>query len=107
MLFSGVFPARTFSHLIGDVFDPEYSIAVDSRLREMRPKGDERNVNMSLTQINNNNFTRVNNQVFLPFNGERMVAEQNFSSKFVNVNPFQVFEHRGNLILSPSFDDFL
>ena len=61
-------------HNIGDVFDPEYSIAVDGKLREMRPKGDERNVNMHLTLANQDDFEVVGNKVFLPFNGESTIV---------------------------------
>ena len=93
-------------HNIGDVFDPEYSIAVDGKKREMRPKADERNVNMALTLANKDAFEIVDRKVMLPFAGETMIVSQPKSSKYVNLNPFAVMPHKGNLVLAPSSDDW-
>lgn len=93
-------------HNIGDVFDPEYSIAVDGKKREMRPKADERNVNMALTLANKDAFEIVDRKVMLPFAGETRIISQPTSSKYVNLNPFAMMVHEGSLTLSPSMDDW-
>jgi len=93
-------------HGIGDVFDPNYSIAVDGKKRLMRPKGDERNVNMVLTDVVSNNYEMHNGQIYLPFAGQSVVAQNTVSSKYVNPNPFAEAMYKGNLILSPSSDDW-
>jgi hypothetical protein len=92
-------------HNIGDVIDPDYQCSIDMRTSELRPRFNEKNVNMTFNPGESEGFVCLDDVVMLPFTNE-MVIEQLKCSKSVNVNPYAVFTFRGGVELKPPNDDW-
>ena len=94
-----------FGHNIGDPANPDYSASVDKKLGHLRPKFDERNVN--LLEVNGDSTTtRTKSLVTLPMTTDVTFIEQPYSSTVSNVNPYNVFTWGGVVNLTPSSDEW-
>lgn len=94
------------SHGIGDSGNPDYSVSVDKRNGILRPKFDERNVN--LIRISGDTGTAVINDglVTMPMTTDVNYINQPYASTFSNVNPYNVFSWAGTIKLSPDSDEW-
>ena len=92
-------------HNVGDVSNSDYSVSIDKRNGVLRPKFDERNVN--LVRLASDTGLAVLNKsiVTLPFNSVEYI-DQPYSSFTENVNPYDVFSWGGTLELSPESDEW-
>ena len=94
-----------FGHNIGDPANPDYSASVDKKLGHLRPKFDERNVN--LVEVDgDSDTTRTKSLVTLPMATDVTFIEQPYSSTVSNVNPYNVFTWGGVVNLTPSSDEW-
>tara|TARA_B100000900_G_scaffold55113_1_gene41012 strand:+ start:590 stop:5848 length:5259 start_codon:yes stop_codon:yes gene_type:complete len=98
-------------HNVGDTSNPDYTAAIDKKNGILRPKFDERNVNLVRlsTEANGNGSNAFAQKsaslVTLPFT-ETNYVNQPYSSFFSNVNPYNVFSWGGMMDLSPDSDEW-
>ena len=96
-------------HSIGDSGNIDYSASVDRTKGHLRPKFDERNVNLirKAGEANgtSNKALKSKSIVTLPFT-ETNYVNQPYSSNYSNVNPYAVFSWAGTIELSPDTDEW-
>ena len=92
-------------HNVGDVSNSDYAVSIDKRNGVLRPKFDERNVN--LVRLASDTGTVVVNKSIatLPFTSVEYI-NQPYASFVENVNPYDVFSWGGTLELSPESDEW-
>ena len=98
-------------HNVGDPSNPDYTAAIDKKAGILRPKFDERNVNLVRlsTEANGNGSNafaqKSGSLVTLPYT-ETNYINQPYSSFASNVNPYNVFSWAGMMELSPDSDEW-
>ena len=102
-------------HGIGDVGNLDYKVAMDMASGEARPicktdsvqliEADDDGTTILATDRTDNNYAKTGDLITLPYNEETLI-DQPFASKFLNVNPFNVFTWVGTIELSPSGDEW-
>jgi len=102
-------------HGIGDVGNLDYKIAMDMAQGEARPicktdsvqliEADDDGTTILSTDRTDNNYTKTGDLITLPYS-EQTLIDQPFASKFLNVNPFNVFTWVGSIVLDPSGDEW-
>ena len=101
---NGIFADPFNSHLIGNVTDFEYKIAIDPRDTVARPYITRHNVDNKYIHSSSNNVQRTNSVVTLPYNNE-LYINQRFGTKYRNTSE-SVWQWNGKITLYPSFDYF-
>ena len=92
-------------HNVGDVSNPDYSVAVDKQSGTLRPKFDERNVNLIRKAGDSGTVVKSGSLAHLPKTSTAHIT-QPYSSVAVNVNPYNVFTWSGLVKLSPESDEW-
>jgi len=97
------------NHNVGDSSNIDYSASIDRKNGILRPKFDERNVNL-IRKAGEANGTggkalKSNSLITLPFT-ETNYINQPYASTFSNVNPYNVFSWAGTIQLSPDSDEW-
>ena len=90
-------------HGVGDVFHPDYGIAVDQREGLARPSHRTNYFDLEYNTGVSSNITRSGDLLTLPFTEESYI-NANKASQQVNVNPYDVANFVGRLELSPDKD---
>ena len=97
---NGIFANPFKNHLLGNVSNFEYSIAVDERLEIARPKIKRTEIDLTIGDLRN---VVTNGQTAkLPFTNELFI-EQPYASKFRNATQ-SVWNWAGTVSLYPSYD---
>lgn len=92
-------------HNVGDTSNPDYSVSVDKQRGVLRPKFDERNVNLIREPGDTGTVVKTKSLAHLPKTTSSFVV-QPYSSVAVNVNPYNVFTWSGKIKLSPESDEW-
>jgi len=102
-------------HGIGDVGNLDYKASMDMAKGILRPMFNSESVQLieansdgtSITSSNrtNNSYQKTGDLITLPFTEINMI-EQPYASKYVNVNPFNVFTWAGSVTLDPPGDEW-
>ena len=102
-------------HGIGDVGNLDYKIAMDMAQGEARPicktdsvqlvESDDDGTSILATDRTDNKYQKTGDLITLPYSEETLI-DQPFASKFLNVNPFNVFTWVGNIELDPAGDEW-
>ena len=102
-------------HGIGDVGNTDYKIAMDMAQGEARPicktdsvqliEADDDGTAILSTDRTDNNYQKTGDLITLPYS-EQTLIDQPFASKFLNVNPFNVFTWVGSIALDPAGDEW-
>lgn len=104
---NGIFVDDFTSRSSSNYNSPDHICAVDPYRREIRPKFITKYLDLSLTGSIPAGLTQSSDGI-ITFNYTTETAvSQPFASKAVNVNPFNVFNFNGRLILSPASDDWI
>ena len=94
------------SHGIGDPSNIDYSCSIDRQNGILRPKFDERNVNLIRLPGDSGGAVINDGLVTLPMNADVNYVNQPYASTFSNVNPYNVFSWAGTIKLSPDSDEW-
>ena len=98
------------SHSVGDSSNPDYTAAIDKSNGILRPKFDERNVNLVRLSTESNSTsgaaTLTNSLATMPMASDVNYINQPYASTFSNVNPYNVFSWAGTMELSPDSDEW-
>ena len=98
------------SHSVGDSANPDYTAAIDKSNGILRPKFDERNVNLVRLSTESNSTsgaaTLTNSLATMPMASDVNFINQPYASTFSNVNPYNVFSWAGTMDLSPDSDEW-
>tara|TARA_B110000444_G_scaffold243575_1_gene262166 strand:- start:5831 stop:11113 length:5283 start_codon:yes stop_codon:yes gene_type:complete len=98
------------SHTVGDSANPDYTAAIDKANGILRPKFDERNVNLIRKSTESNSTagaaTLTKSLVTMPMASDVNYINQPYASTFSNVNPYNVFSWAGTMELSPESDEW-
>ena len=92
-------------HNVGDVVSTDYKCSIDKRKGILRPKFDERNVNLVRQAGDSGSAVKNDSVVTMPFT-ETNHINQPYSSFFINVNPYNIFSWGGSVKLSPDSDEW-
>ena len=92
-------------HNVGKPSDPDYEAAIDKSQGTLRPKFDERNVNLIRKPGDTGTVVINNSLCTLPHTINNYI-NQPYSSVAVNVNPYNVFSWSGVVKLSPESDEW-
>tara|TARA_Y100001937_G_scaffold125973_1_gene194061 strand:- start:996 stop:6428 length:5433 start_codon:yes stop_codon:yes gene_type:complete len=95
-----------FGHNIGDPANPDYSAAIDKKHGQLRPKFDERNVNLVRKAGDTGTAVKSASLVTMPMLDDVAFVDQPYSSTISNVNPYNVFTWGGVINLTPSSDEW-
>ena len=90
-------------HGVGDVFHPDYGIAVDQREGIARPSHRTNYFDLEFNTGVSSNITKSGDLISLPFT-ETGYLSANKASQQVNVNPYDVANFVGRIELSPDKD---
>ena len=102
-------------HGVGDVRNLDYRAAMDMARGEMRPmfnedavqliEADDDGTTITASDRTAANYQKTGDCLTLPYT-ETTLIDQPFASKFVNVNPFDVFSWTGSIQLTPPSDEW-
>ena len=102
-------------HGIGDVGNLDYQVSMDMAMGEARPicktdsvqltESDNDGTAILTTDRTDANYQKTGDLITLPYTEETLI-DQPFASKFVNVNPFNVFTWVGTVELDPPGDEW-
>jgi hypothetical protein len=93
-------------HNIGDVLNVDYKASIDSQQQELRPPFAIDNTQLDIYETNSSNYKRNGLLVSINYS-ETTLIDQPFSSKAVNVNPFNAVSFIGSVSLDPSSDNWV
>jgi len=102
-------------HGIGDVGNLDYKVAMDMAQGEARPlcktdsvqliEADDDGTTIIASDRTDNNYAKTGDLITLPYQ-EQTLVDQPFASKYINVNPFNVFTWVGTVELDPPGDEW-
>src|SRR6056300_501290 len=92
-------------HNIADTGNVDYSASIDKNAGILRPKFDERNVNLVRKSSDSGTAVKNGSIVTMP-QTETNYINQPYSSFASNVNPYNVFSWAGMMELSPESDEW-
>ena len=102
-------------HSIGDVRNLDYKASMDMARGELRPMFNEDAVQLiesdddgtTITALDRTEakYAKTGDLITLPYS-ETTLIDQPFASKFVNVNPFDIFSWTGSIALTPPSDEW-
>ena len=103
---SGFFVDNFRNNISQDTLSNEHTAAVDIEISEMRPSGKQVHVSPGYDSASSSNVVLKKNSVFLNYD-EEVYIDQSLASDLVNVNPFDVINNEGFVILTPERDDWV
>ena len=93
-------------HQVGDTANNDYMVSIDKRNGLLRPKFDERNVNLVRKSSDSGTVVLSSSLAHLPIASNETIIEQPYASSYINVNPYNVFSWDGVVKLSPDSDEW-
>ena len=102
-------------HGIGDVGNLDYKVSIDMAGGFLRPmfssesvqliEADDDGTAIVAADRTTANYAKTGDLITLPYT-ERNIIEQPYASRFVNVNPFNIFTWAGSITLDPPGDEW-
>ena len=93
-------------HSVGDTASNDYQVSIDKNNGLLRPKFDERSVNLIRKSGDSGSVVISSSLAHLPIASNTTIIEQPYASSFINVNPYNVFSWDGVVKLSPDSDEW-
>ena len=93
-------------HSVGDTANNDYQVSIDKNNGLLRPKFDERSVNLIRKSGDSGSVVVSSSIAHLPIASNTTIIEQPYASSFINVNPYNVFSWDGVVRLSPDSDEW-
>jgi hypothetical protein len=93
-------------HSVGDTANNDYMVSIDKGNGHLRPKFDERNVNLIRKASDSGSVVISSSLAHLPIASNTTIINQPYASSFINVNPYNVFSWDGVVKLSPDSDEW-
>ena len=92
-------------HSVGNVFDPDYSCAIDTTNQIMRPCFVQISNDLVFNVNASSGYVNRNNILLLPYTETANIV-QTFATDIINVNPFAIFQYHGDIVLNPPTDSW-
>ena len=102
---SGFVVDNFLDHSVSFTANSEYKASIDPSDRIMRPTFNEENARLIYDSDLSTNTVLKGDNVYIKYT-EQSYINQPVVSQTINVNPFAVITHRGNMFLSPSSDEW-
>ena len=102
---SGFFVDNFTTHLLSDVNNGSYRASIDPSEGLMRPAFSEDNIRMIFDSDNSVGVVRKGDNIYPAFTEETYIT-QPFATKAVTINPYTTSVYDGNLVISPSSDEW-
>ena len=102
---SGFVVDNFVDHSVSFTTSSEYKASIDPSTRIMRPTFNEENVRLIYDSDLSTNTILKGDNVYIKYT-EQTYIDQPVVSQTINVNPFAVITHRGNMLLSPASDEW-
>ncbi len=102
---SGFLVDNFIDHAVSFTVSDEFRSSIDPQARIMRPTFNEENVRLIYDSNLSTNTVLKGDNVYIRYD-ETSFISQPVVSQTINVNPFAVITHRGNLLLSPASDEW-
>jgi hypothetical protein len=102
-------------HGIGDAGNLDYKVSMDMARGQMRPlfnedsvqliEADDDGTSILAADRTSANYQKTGDLITLPYT-ETTIVDQPYASKFVNVNPYNIFTWTGSVTLDPPGDEW-
>ena len=102
-------------HGIGDAGNLDYKVSMDMAKGELRPMFNEKSIQLIEADDDGTtilaadrtaaNYQKTGDLITLPYT-ETTIIDQPYASKFVNVNPYNIFTWTGSIALNPPGDEW-
>lgn len=107
---SGIIVDNFAGHNIGDTWSTEYKCAIDMQSQQLRPQHhtDEIHLSEKLSDDDSRSskgYKKSGSIVTLDYS-EQEVINNPFATETINLNPFLVFQYKGNLSMNPDIDEW-
>jgi len=93
------------NHLLSDVDNPFYRASIDPSEGLLRPAFTEENLRLIYDSDNSTGVVKKGDNIYLQFTEENYIT-QPFATKAVKINPYSATVYTGNLLVSPSSDEW-
>jgi hypothetical protein len=90
-------------HSVADVTSPEYQSAIDPKYQELRPACNVSSRMLNFDAANSTSYLQTGPFVTVAASNTTFVT-QDLASKTININPFNVVNYLGKIILNPPSD---
>lgn len=100
---NGILVDSFTGHSVSDVSNPDYVCSIDSNKKELRPSFNISAHKLKFDSANSSNYSQ-NGQLISATSTETEFINQPLSSKWINVNPFNVVNYLGKIRLYPESD---
>lgn len=97
---------RSYSSSVADSLHYDYAAAMDPIQGELRPEANILFGNFTFDTVSSSNTRRSGDLVTLDYTEKKFLSNE-FASKSVNINPFNVIAFNGSIELSPSTDQWV
>ena len=94
------------NHDKSDTSHPDYLASLDFAAGTCRPSHYTTNVSLEWNSTASSNVQKTGQLITLPY-VEEVIIKQEYASRVVNVNPFNVFTYIGRIDLLPASDDWV
>ena len=107
---SGIIVDNFAGHNVGDTWSSEYKCSIDMQSQQLRPQHytDEIHLSEKLSDDDSRaskGYKKSGSIVTLDYSEEEVIKNP-FATETVNLNPFLVFQYKGNLNMNPDIDEW-
>ena len=90
-------------HSVADVTSTDYAASIDVREQELRPTFNITARGLTFDSSNSSTFLQTGPFITVPANSS-VVIDQSFATRTLNINPFNIVNYMGKIVLNPPSD---
>lgn len=106
--FKNGFMVDDFGHFqAADLNNPEFKCSNDLTNLMLRPTYNVKNKKLKLDVGNSSNYVINDNVITAPIIGETVISKSSYATRSLSLNPYLAMTKIGNIILNPSFDNWV